>query len=118
MVVGGVTTAIGPFLGWVGDETVVDGGFPALAKAEKRAQNGRLPTSVRRSITPLYRAAFGCRNRPRNPAAGVSPMTTTADPQIVPRPPAFLPALRAADQGVASALESVLSENTHRVYGA
>ena len=50
VVVGGVTTAIGPFLGWVGDETVVDGGFPALAKAEKRAQNGRLRTPVRRSI--------------------------------------------------------------------
>ena len=34
-------------------------------------------------------------------------MTTAAsDPQIVPRPPAALPALRAADQGVASALES------------
>ena len=35
-------------------------------------------------------------------------MTTTAsDPQIVPRPPAAAPALRAADQGVADALESV-----------
>ena len=45
-------------------------------------------------------------------------MTTPADPQIVPRPPASLPALRVADQGVASALESVLSENTRRVYGA
>ena len=50
---GGVTTAIGPFLGWVGDETVVGGGFPALAKAEKRAQNGRLRTSVRRAIISL-----------------------------------------------------------------
>ena len=46
-------------------------------------------------------------------------MTTAAsDPQIVPRQPASLPALRAADQGVASALESVLSDNTRRVYGA
>ena len=46
-------------------------------------------------------------------------MTTTAGSlQIVPRPPASLPALRAADQGVASALESVLSDNTQRVYGA
>ena len=45
-------------------------------------------------------------------------MTTAADPQIVPRPPAALPALLAADQGVASALESVLSNNTKRVYGA
>ena len=46
-------------------------------------------------------------------------MTTAAsDPQIVPRQPASLPELRAADQGVASALESVLSDNTQRVYGA
>ena len=46
-------------------------------------------------------------------------MTTAAsDPQIVPREPASLPALRAADQGVASALESVLSDNTKRVYAA
>ena len=43
-------------------------------------------------------------------------MTTAADPQIVPREPASLPALRAADQGVAEALESVLSDNTRRVY--
>ena len=43
-------------------------------------------------------------------------MTTAADPQIVPRPPAAAPALRAADQGVADALESVLSDNTQRVY--
>ena len=46
-------------------------------------------------------------------------MTTTAsDPQIVPRPPAAAPALRAADQGVADALESLLSDHTRRVYGA
>ena len=44
-------------------------------------------------------------------------MTTAASAQIVPREPAFLPALRAADQGVADALESVLSDNTNRVYG-
>ena len=45
-------------------------------------------------------------------------MTTAASaPQIVPRPPASVPALWAADQGVASSLESVLSDNTHRVYG-
>ena len=59
-----------------------------------------------------YRAAFTRRNRPRHPVAGDSPMTTAADPQIVPRPPAAVPALRAADQGVASAL----SDNTRRVY--
>ena len=45
-------------------------------------------------------------------------MTTAADPQIVPRQPASLPALRVADQGVASALEAVLPDNTQRVYGA
>ena len=45
-------------------------------------------------------------------------MTTAAsDPQIVPRPSASMPALRAADQGVADALQSVLSNNTRRVYG-
>ena len=47
---------------------------------------------------------------------------SAADPPIVPRPPAatpaVAPALRAADQGVADALESVLSDNTRRVYGA
>ena len=39
-------------------------------------------------------------------------MTTAASTQIVPLEPAFLPALRAADQGVADALEAVLSDNT------
>ena len=43
---------------------------------------------------------------------GDPPVTTTADPQIVPHQPAAAPALLAADQGVASALESVLSDNT------
>ena len=43
-------------------------------------------------------------------------MTTAADTQIVPLEPAHLPDLRAADQGVAQALESVLSDNTRRVY--
>ena len=46
-------------------------------------------------------------------------MTTAAsDPQIVPVEPPSLPALRAADRGVAEALESVLADNTRRVYGA
>ena len=46
-------------------------------------------------------------------------MTTAAsDPQIVPQSPPSAPALRAADQGVADALEAVLSDNTRRVYGA
>ena len=39
-----------------------------------------------------------------------SPRNSAADPQIVPRQPAALPALRAADQGVA--------DNTRRVYSA
>ena len=44
-------------------------------------------------------------------------MTTTAsDQQIVPHHLPSTPALRAADQGVADALESVLSDNTRRVY--
>ena len=45
-------------------------------------------------------------------------MTTAAGHQIVPREPAAAPALRAADEGVAEALESVLSDHTRRVYGA
>ena len=45
-------------------------------------------------------------------------MTTAADPQIVLRQPPSTPALRAADRGVADALEAVLSDNTRRVYGA
>ena len=46
-------------------------------------------------------------------------MTTVVNNlQIVPRPPAAAPALRAADRGVADALEAVLSDNTRRVYGA
>ncbi len=43
-------------------------------------------------------------------------MTTAASTQIVPVEPASLPELRAADEGVASSLESVLSDNTRRVY--
>ena len=45
-------------------------------------------------------------------------MTVISDTQIVPRPSAAAPELRAADRGVADALESVLSDNTRRVYGA
>ena len=44
--------------------------------------------------------------------------TTAADPHIAPYQPAAAPALRAADQGVADALESVRSDNTRRVYAA
>ena len=46
-------------------------------------------------------------------------MTTVVNNlQIVPQSPPSVPELRAADQGVADALESVLSDNTRRVYGA
>ena len=41
----------------------------------------------------------------------------TSHSQIVPQPATSTPALRAADQGVADALEWVLSDNTQRVYG-
>ena len=44
-------------------------------------------------------------------------MTTAASTQIVSLEPASLPALRAADRGVADSLESVLADNTRRVYG-
>ena len=44
-------------------------------------------------------------------------MTTTAA-HVVPHEPASLPELRAADQGVAQSLESVLSDNTRRTYDA
>ena len=43
-------------------------------------------------------------------------MTTASDLQVVPHQAASLPALRAADQDVAEALESVISDNTRRVY--
>ena len=43
---------------------------------------------------------------------------TAADPQIVLRQPPSTPVLRAADRGVADALEAVLSDNTRRLYGA
>ena len=46
-------------------------------------------------------------------------MTTAAGSlQIVPESPLSSPVLRAADEGVADTLESVLSDNTRRVYGA
>ena len=43
---------------------------------------------------------------------------TTAAAHVVPHQPAPLSELRAADRGVAESLESVLSDNTRRVYGA
>ena len=44
-------------------------------------------------------------------------MTTASGAYVVPHQPASLPELRAADRGVASSLESVLADNTRRVYG-
>ena len=44
-------------------------------------------------------------------------MTTASDLQVVPHQAASLPQLRAAGQGLASSLESVISDNTRRVYG-
>ena len=45
-------------------------------------------------------------------------MTTLAGAPVVPHEPPFIPELRAADQGVAQSLESVLSDNTRRTYDA
>jgi len=45
-------------------------------------------------------------------------MTTSAGAHVVPREPSRLPELAAADRGVASSLESVLSDNTRRTYDA
>ena len=45
-------------------------------------------------------------------------MTTSAGAQIAPSQPASVPELRAADRGVASSLEAVLSDNTRRTYDA
>ena len=45
-------------------------------------------------------------------------MTTTAGQELVPHQPPSLPELRAADRGVTSSLESVLSDNTRRTYDA
>ena len=77
-------------------------------------QKSDLPAAIRaiaRSFCPPKSALA----RP----TGEPLVTTTADSlQIVPQSPPSAPALRAADQGVASALESVLSDNTRRVYGA
>ncbi len=43
-------------------------------------------------------------------------MTTTPGAHVVPHEPVSLPALRAADRGVAASLESVLADNTRRTY--
>ena len=43
--------------------------------------------------------------------------TASSHSQIVPQQSPPAPALRAADRGVASSLESVLADNTRRTYG-
>ena len=43
-------------------------------------------------------------------------MTTAPVAHVVPREPARLPELAAADRGVANSLEAVLSDNTKRTY--
>ena len=45
-------------------------------------------------------------------------MTTTVGQELVPHQLPSLPELQAADQGVASSLEAVLSDNTQRTYDA
>ena len=45
-------------------------------------------------------------------------MTTMTGAHVVPREPAQLPELAAADRGVADSLESVLADNTRRTYDA
>ena len=45
-------------------------------------------------------------------------MTTIAGAPVVPHESPSLPELRAADQGVAESLESVLADHTRRTYDA
>ena len=95
------------------------GGFTAGERVGNGVRIGRLRTSVRRAIISIYRASLAFRNcrqssaiwrlahdHRRRQSADRSPIAS------VSAGPA------AADQGVASALESVLSDNTRRVYGA
>ena len=68
----------------------------------------------KRVIAQLLAAEIRTRSPHRRPLE----TTTAGSLQIVPQWPPPAPALRAADQRVADALESVLSENIRRVYGA
>ena len=81
--------------------------------------SGRWRTGVRRAIIGLIAQLSPAQIASLFTASGVMPMTTAAGSlQIVPQSPPSTPARRAADRGVADALESVLSDNTRRVYGA
>ena len=81
--------------------------------------NGRLRTPVRRAIIGFIAHLWPAEIAPLSHPSGDPPMTTVVNnPQIVPQSPPSAPELRAADQGVADALQSVLSDNTRRVYAA
>ena len=111
---GEVEGRIRPFRWWIRGKTAAGAENPAPLGQANDARNACLRTSVRRAINTVIAQLSAAEI-----AAGDSPMTTAAsDPQIVPRQPASLPELRAADQGVADSLEAVLSDNTRRVYGA
>ena len=99
------------------ERPVIGSRFSAQRGQANDAANSRLRTFVRCAIMALSRS-FHLSKSPLNHPSGDPPVTAAAsDPQIVPHPLAVAPALRAADRGVAEALESVLSDNTRRVYG-
>ena len=77
-----------------------------------------LRTPIRRAIITLSRIFYPLKSPPEIPPPETHPMTTAADPQIVPRQPA-ISALSCAPPTRAwpTPLESVLSDNTRRVYG-
>ena len=88
---------------------------PAQSPGEGRKRAPKRWLAHARSLRDNYhyRASFTHSSRPFLE----NPMTTFADHEIVLLQPASLPALRAADAGVAESLESVISGNTRRVYG-
>ena len=96
---------------------ITDGVAAAEGEVAGRIRPFRWWIRGKTAASPLSRSFYPLKS-PSNPAAGDLPMTVISDTQIVPSPPPSLPELRAADQGVADALESVLSDNTRRVYGA
>ena len=81
-------------------------------------QNGRLRTCVRRAIIAVIAHLWPAEIAPLITLPESSMTTAAGSLQIVPESPPSAPALRAADRGVAEALESVLSDNTKRVYAA
>ena len=103
--------------GSAGEKPVIGGPLGPPEAGKRRLQRPLANTHSLRD-NRSYRASFARRNRHLTNPWRSSMTTAASDPQIVPRPSASMPALRAADQGVASALESVLSNNTRRVYAA